>query len=83
MNEKRPVARGTVCPKCCGPSSLGCNAWWVGDIRSGRSRELARCLMNAPDFDDDELEELDGLDQFETLDLEGTQISDAGLEHLE
>ena len=39
--------------------------------------------MNAPDFDDDELEELEGLDQFETLDLEGTQISDAGLEHLE
>lgn len=39
-------------------------------------------LMNAPDLDDDELGEWEGLDQFETLDLEGTKISDVGLEHL-
>jgi hypothetical protein len=40
-------------------------------------------IMNAPDFQDEELEELDDPATLEVLDLEGTQITDAGLAQLE
>jgi hypothetical protein len=38
--------------------------------------------LHDPTFDDRDLSELDGLEGFEVLDLEGTQITDAGLLHL-
>jgi len=40
-------------------------------------------VMHDPDFSDEDLGELEGLSEFQTLDFEGVKITDDGLAHLE
>jgi hypothetical protein len=53
--------------------------WWKFEWPPKRSTALTLC---DPTFDDEELGGLNGLAEIEALDLEGTGISNNGLEHL-